>query len=195
MSIYRAVFVQTIPSISATYENSVCFNNGGGGGLSLAAAAAELQANFVVSISQFQSWFLGWQFLYLYNLNNPVLPPYILNLGNYAGLAHTGYIYPSIAMKLKWHGVTGGRHGRGRFYIAGSRDDWVTAGGVNGTGLTNGTIHMNNMMARYKVGGTGPLNLTIMPKGGSVVDTVAVETATFPQYLGNQRRRNYGVGI
>jgi len=192
---FRVVMVQTIPSINMTFENSVGFDRQDESAGSSSGVADEVQNFFMPMVQNFQSWFLGWQSLYVYKWNHPEEPVYFRNLANSPGLAHVGYIYPTLCMKLKWYGVVGGRHGRGRFYIAGGRDDWVTAGGVNGTGLTNGGTWATNITNRYKAGGTGPYKLVIIPKPPTENVPVGLQSVSFPQFLGQQRRRQYGVGI
>jgi hypothetical protein len=195
VAVYRVVMVQSIPSINMTFENAVGFRTRVDGVGSAAGLATDIQANFMVMIQNFQSNFLGWQSLYVYDWHNPDTPPAFLNLGNSPGLAGVGYMYPTLCMKLKWIGVTGGRHGRGRFYIAGGRADWTTAGGVNGTGLTNGSVWANNIKNRYSSTGTGPYVLSILPKRPTELTEVQMASVQFPQILGQIRRRNYGVGI
>lgn len=194
MSIHRVVMVQSIPSIGMIFQNAVHFNNPDGA-LTDAAIGAELAANFCVSIRNFQSNFLGWQYLYIYQLTTPPPPVYIYSMGNVGGLAGTGYLYPTQCMKLKWQTTAGGRKGRGRFFIAGGRNDWVTAAGINATAATNGGIHLANIVARYKLGGTGPLVLGLVEKNGGPTTFTSLQTALFWQYIGQQRRRQYGVGI
>jgi hypothetical protein len=186
--------VQTIPSIGMQFENAVHFNNPDGF-LTNAAIGAELATNFMVRIQNFQSFFLGWQYFYIYRVGHPEIPVYIHALSNSPGLFNGGYLYPTTGYKLKWQCLAGGRHGRGRFYVAGSRSDWATAGGITASAATNGGIHLAAIVARYKSGGTGPLTLGLVPKGGSEVDFTALNTALLWQYLGQQRRRQYGVGV
>jgi len=177
-----------------TFQNAVHFNNPDGF-LTDAAIGSELATNFMPRIQNFQTWFLGWQYFYIYKVDHPEYPVYIHPLANSPGLASVGYIYPTQCYKLKWQCLAGGRHGRGRFFIAGGRSDWSTAGGITASAVTNGGIHLAAIVARYKSGGTGPLTLGLVPKGGSAVDFTALNSALFWQYLGQQRRRQYGVGI
>jgi len=195
MSIHTVLCVQTIPSIGATYQNVIHVNNDDGG-LTPLQIAQELETNFMPRIQNFQSWFLGWQYFYIYRYAHPEVPVFIYPLSNSPGLAHVGYLYPTNCFKLKWYTSFGGRHGRGRFYIAGGRDDWATAGGITASAATNGGIHLAAIVARYKfIGGSGPIALGIVPKNGDESDFHGLESAQYWQYLGQQRRRQYGVGI
>jgi hypothetical protein len=157
---------------------------------------AELDTHFCLYIRQFQSDFLGWQVLYIYNALDPLVPVYIYDMVNQGGIAHVGYLYPTTCFKLKWQASVGGRHGRGRFFIAGGRNDWATAGGITSSAATNGGIWLNTLLNRYSVSGTGPIQLGLIPAGATSSSQFSpVINGQFWQYLGQQRRRNYGVGI
>jgi hypothetical protein len=106
-----------------------------------------------------------------------------------------GYLYPTTGYKLKWQTTAGGRHGRGRFFIAGSRSDWATAGGITASAVTNGGIHLAAIVSRYGPTGTAPLRLGLIHKGGGESTYSGLVSAQFWVYLGQQRRRQYGVGI
>jgi len=194
MSVHRVVMVQTIPLLGLTYENVVHFNNPDGA-LSGAAIGAELQANFMPKIQGWQSNFLGWQYFYIYRVGHPEIPAYIYPLSNSPGLSTAQYMYPTNCYKLKWQCLAGGRHGRGRFYIAGGRSDWAANYGITASAVTNGGILLGQIVARYKLGGTGPLTLGLVEKGGGESTFTALDSAVFWQYIGQQRRRQYGVGI
>jgi hypothetical protein len=194
MEIARVVMIQSIPLISQIYQNVVHFRNPSGT-LSDAAIASEIATNFMPKIQGFQSNFLGWQYLYIYNAETPGTPPFVYNLANSPGLSTAAYIYPTLCMKLKWQTLSGGRKSRGRFYIAGGRADWVTNAGVNATGALNGGIVLGQIVARYKLGGTGPLILGLYNERDPEPEFRHLDSATFWQYCGQQRKRQYGVGI
>jgi len=195
MNVWRVICLQSIPSIGQFYENAVHFSDDSGS-MTANAVGIELDSFFCNYIRQFQSDFLGWQQLYIYNALNPLVPVYIYDMANQGGFYHGGYIYPTTCMKLKWQSTIGGRHGRGRFFIAGGRVDWVTPGGVNSAGSLNGGIWLNTLLNRYDIAGSGPLKLGLMRSGShSVGDYTKVIGGQLWQYLGQQRRRNYGVGI
>lgn len=195
MSLWRVIMLQTIPSIGATYENVVHFKSSDVATAS--ALADDLQANFMPHAQNFQSWFLGWQYLYVYKLTSPPSPVYIRNLANdSASCAHVGYLYPTTGFKWRLQATVGGRHGRGRFYCAGSRSDWATAGGITASGATNGDIHLQAIIARYKSGGTSSYTWVLRP-GDTLTeaDCPSIVSGSVWPYLGMQRRRQYGVGI
>jgi hypothetical protein len=194
MSIKRVTMVQTIPSIGLTFENVVFFNDPTSA-MTNAAIGAELRSNFCAKIREFQSNFLGWQFLYIYDANDPSIPVYVHPMLNDPGIAAVGYLYPTNCYKLSWVGTRGGRHGRGRFFIAGSRSDWATSAGITTSAATNGGIHLNSIMTRYSNTGSGPLKLCLWSRNEAGHPTNNVASALFRPYLGIQRRRNYGVGI
>jgi len=190
MGNYRVIMQQSIPSIAQIYEN-VCYFHGSGGTDTQADLAAELNANFCVSIRNFQTWFLGWQFLFVYKLG-PAAPPVLqYAMNNQAGLAQVGYLYPSTALKIRWTGSTGGRHGHGRFYVAGSRNDWATAGGITASAATNGAVHINNIINRYGVNHTSNYQLVLWDRKSTEQAYVPVQSGALFQYLGQQRSRNY----
>jgi hypothetical protein len=194
MSLWRVIMLQTIPSIGATYENVVHFKSADTA--TNVQLADDLQANFMPHAQNFQSWFLGWQYLYVYKIATPLPPVYIRNLGNdSASCAHVGYLYPTTGYKWRIQTTVGGRHGRGRFYVGGSRSDWATAGGITSDAATNGGIHLAAIVNRYKSGGTSQFVWCLRPPGGSEIDCPSMVSASFWQYLGMQRRRQYGVGI
>lgn len=186
--------VQSIPSIGMIFENAVHFNNPDGY-LSNAAIGAELATYWMTRIQNWQSYYLGWQYFYIYRVGHPEIPVHIYPLANSPGLAAQPYIYPTQCYKLKWQCLAGGRHGRGRTFIAGGRSDWMTAGGITASAVTNGGIHLAALVARYKSGGTGPLTMGLVEKGGGESTFTAMESALFWQYMGQQRRRQYGHGI
>ena len=194
MSFHRVVCVTTIPSIGATYNNAIHLANPDGA-LSPLEIGAELRDNFITKIRGWQSDFLGWQFLYISDINNPEAGSTVFPMDNVGGLAHTGYLYPTLCYKLKWQTTGTGRHKFGRFFISGGRNDWSTAGGITASAATNGGILLADILARYSSTGTGPLTLGIVQQdsGGPIFHSV--ETGSFWNYLGQQRRRNYGVGV
>lgn len=191
MSVHRVVMLQSIPSIGEFYENVIHLDNPDGT-LTDLQIAQELEANFCVSIRQFQSDFLGWQFLYVSDMAHPELGSFIYPMNNQGGLVHVGYVYPTLCYKLKWNVAGTGRRKQGRFFIAGGRIDWMTPGGITASAALNGGIHLQGIVDRYKSGGTGPLTL-----GTWSVDGLhhPLLSATLWQYMGQQRRRNYGVGM
>jgi hypothetical protein len=185
---------QTIPSIGQTYQN-VCFFDNPDGGLTALQIAGELAANFMPRIQNFQSNFLGWQFLHIYDANDHDDPVYIHPLNNSPGLANTGYIYPTLCYKISLQAVIGGRRGRGRFFVAGGRNDWMTAGGITASAATNGGIHIAALMARYSVTGNGPIKWVIYHRANEDQSASFIASALLRPYMGMQRRRNYGIGI
>jgi len=194
VSFHRIVCIQTIPSIGATYENAIHCDNPDGS-LSPAQIGAELRDNFIARIRNWQSNFLGWQFLYISDVNNPDAGSTVFPLNNLGGLAGVGYLYPTLCYKLKWQTTGTGKHKGGRFFIAGGRNDWSTAGGITASAATNGGIHLAAIVARYSLTGSGPISLgtwTTDAEGGTFNYLL---DASFWNYLGQQRRRNYGVGV
>jgi len=116
-------------------------------------------------------------------------------LNNSGGLASVGYIYPTLCYKISVQSTLGGRRGRGRFFVAGGRSDWMTASGITQSAATNGGIMVQDLMSRYSFTGSSPLKWVLYhrdPEGGS---TSHVVSAILRPFMGMQRRRNYGVGI
>lgn len=194
MSIHRVVCIQTIPSIGQQYENAIHLNNPDGA-LSPLQIGQELDGNFCAKVRLFQSDFLGWQFLYISDVAHPEAGSFIYPMNNQGGLVHVGYIYPTLCYKFKWQTTGTGRHKAGRFFIAGGRNDWMTAGGITASAATNGGIVLGQIMARYSSTGTGPLRLGTYDYSNEGTGFHTVVSASFWNYLGQQRRRNYGVGV
>ena len=84
MSIHRIVMTQTIPSIGQTYQNVVFMANDDGA-LTPLQIATEIATYFMVRIQNFQSNFLGWQYLHIYDAGNDSVPTYIHPLLNSPG--------------------------------------------------------------------------------------------------------------
>ena len=194
MSYHRIVCLQTNGSIGATYENVIHCDNPDGS-LSNAQIGAEIATNFAANIRAFQSWFLGWQYLYISDVAHPEQGSFVYPMNNAAGIAQQGYVYPTLCYKLKWQTTGTGRHRGGRFFIAGGRADWMTSGGITQSAATNGQVFLNNILNRFKQGGTGPIRLGTITQDQEGFTFNALLTGSFWNYLGQQRRRNYGVGI
>ena len=194
MSYHRIVCVQTIPSIGQTYNN-VFYMQNPDGALTNAQIGAEINNNLGAQLRGFQSWFLGWQFIYVYDADNHDTPNYIYPCNNAGGLAQEGYLYPTTCFKISWSSLLGGRRGRGRTFIAGSRASWATAAGITASAATNGGVLINNIIARYGNSGNGPLRMVIWHRGTEPPVPSGVVGGILRPYLGMQRRRNYGIGV
>jgi len=192
---WRVVMTQSIPSIGQTYQNVVHFYGPGGAGDTAQALAAELTANFMPKIANFQSWFLGWQFLHIYNAESSGTPVYIHPLNNYGGLAQEGYVYPTLCYKISVQSTVGGRAGRGRFFVAGGRASWMTAGGITQSAATNGGAQLTALIARYSNTGTSSFKWCLIHKDAQNFIVKPMTSLLLRPYMGMQRRRNYGVGV
>lgn len=192
---YRVVMTQTNGSIGQTYQNVVHFYGPGGGGDTAQALGAELLANFVPKIAGFQSWFVGWQFLHIYDADDTGVPVYIHPCNNFAGLGQEGYVYPTLAYKISVQTTVGGRAGRGRFFVAGGRASWMTAGGITASAVTNGGVMVSQLQARYSNTGTSEFKWCLFHKDAQNHIVKPMTSLLLRQYMGMQRRRNYLVGI
>lgn len=86
-----------------------------------------------------------------------------------------------------------GRHGHGRFYVSGVTNSAHTNGIVTAAVITAWNTTLATMKARFAEGGTSALTLVLKEKNAQVYHPVT--DMIIRQYLGVQRRRNYGVGI
>jgi|SRR5215212_833904 len=93
------------------------------------------------------------------------------------------------------HTATGGRAGRGRFYISGFFSGNITQGQFNSAAQAQNATVAANLMTRF-VGpaATSFLRLGVAPRTGT--PTLKDATEVVPRLIpGSQRRRNVGVGI
>jgi len=192
---WRVVMTQTIGSIGATYQNVVHFSGPGGAGDTAQALGPELLSNFVPKIAGFQSWFLGWQFLHIYDAEDSGAPVYIHPCNNFAGLGQEGYVYPTLCYKISVQTSVGGRAGRGRFFVAGGRASWMTAGGITASAVTNGGVMLSQLVARYATTGNGSFKWCLVHKDAQNFIVKPMTSLLLRSFMGMQRRRNYGVGI
>lgn len=102
-----------------------------------------------------------------------------------------------ICVKFRLHTGFAGRHGRGRIYLPGYRSVYWSGGQLTSTGITNMTIRLNAIKARYVgPGNTGPVQLAVAPRSAvSEADMHLVDDISLSLTPGVQRRRNLGVGL
>jgi hypothetical protein len=89
--------------------------------------------------------------------------------------------------------AAGGPHGRGRFYVGGLTNNSHTNGIVTAAVLTAWVNSLNILKGFYGPSGTSQIRLVVKEKSNNTFNLMT--DLICRQYVGVQRRRNYGVGI
>lgn len=194
MSRHRVTFTGTVWG-TVTCQNVVHFDNPDGL-LTNAQIAAELRDNWCVLLCAGMMNTAGFRNITVATVGSAVSPynlPVVVN-GIDAVDPTTGTM--AVNQKFRIHTPTAGRKGRGRIYLWGYRANLVSQGIVNATGITNMTIRLNAIQARYVgIGHTGPIALGVMPRGGASADFIFADFLVLSLVPGVQRRRSVGVGL
>jgi hypothetical protein len=102
--------------------------------------------------------------------------------------------HPSVCILVSVRTGVGGPHGHGRFYLPGLHYDWVENGQLRVDIVDYVQGFMNNLVGKFKSGGTRPITLGVSPRS-SPVDFLSMTNLIVRRVCGIQRRRNIGVGI
>lgn len=165
-------------------------------GLLANTVAETIAAQWLDQIRPFQHSGAQWVSVQAHQVDPPALvtfnkPVVLFGSGTSQDESDLSFVSRKIWLKSN----SGGRHGRGRFYIPGtSRSSW-TNGRIKQASITAGQPLINTLMARF----TGPnpstgLNLVIKTKGNTS-GAIFVDFMEQAPIVGVQRRRNIGVGI
>lgn len=194
MAIYRVTFTGTHYG-SITCQNVVTFKNQDGT-LTEAQAAAELRDNWCTLLAAGQTTQFGWRNISVKNVDNALSPYNLPVVVNGVDASDASSAVPVITQKFRIHTPVAGRAGRGRIYLPGYRQAYWNQGILTATGITNMTVRLNAITARY-VGALPPsgLQLGILKRNGTGPDFIACDFLSLSNTPGVQRRRNVGVGI
>jgi len=151
----------------------------------------ELQVNFFPILRNLQNNGCAYASLSVQQVTDPVQPAQVFSMLGTNG-ALSGAIAPSfIAGLFSIRTAMPGRHGHGRFYMFGVHQDSISNGVNIALAAYQGAA--NNIVTRYKVGGTGPIVLGVCPRANPA-DFKSVSAIIARSVWGVQRRRNIGVG-
>lgn len=194
MSVERVTFTGTHYGL-VVCQNVVAFINPDGV-LSVAAVATELRDNWCTLLAAGQTTQFGWRNITVDRVGSG-LAPYNLPIAvNGLDGSDASAAVPVITQKFRIHTGVAGRKGRGRIYLPGYRQAYWVQGQLTATGITNMTIRLNAITARY-VGGarTSQLGLGICKRGNDSTAYIPADFLSLSLTPGVQRRRNVGVGI
>lgn len=154
----------------------------------------EVKTNFVQQLKALQNIGLLYQTISTQRISgNPSVPSILSIVGFTGDLAGPGY-HPSIAGIFSIRTAMFGRHGHGRFYLGGVHGQSVLNGVFETNAFAAYTVKAGLLTSRYKVAGTGPLILGVMPPNQPNNFVDMTELRVMPTF-GIQRRRNIGVGV
>lgn len=194
MSILRATITGTHYG-TVTCQNVLHFDNPEPS-LTLQQCANELRDNWCTTSAVARTSQFGFRSIKCEKLGSTETPFTLPIAINGSDLSDNSASMPPVCVKWILRTDHGGRKGRGRIYQAGYRAAYWQSGTLTATGITNITGHINTLMARYMVGGTGPLKLKVGPRVyTSDSDYRYVTSVQLSLTPGIQRRRTVGVGI
>lgn len=126
----------------------------------------------------------------------PLPAPTTLTIAINGQQSASGQEYTPLAVILKFSTAIAGRRGRGRSYVPGIANGFATNGLLNSTFHSFADTALNALNARFKLAGSGPLQLLVGPRNGMVlIDYLHVTNIQASTFIGVQRRRNIGFGI
>lgn len=192
-------------TISALFYSQICQNvlhfNNPDGALTQAQVAAEIRDKWIGTVTNtgIHSWVtnsITWVKVSVQTRAISPGPPYDLTIAQQGQQSASNEQYTPVCCILKFRTATGGRRGRGRSYVPGMLNGFVTNGLINATFHSYADTAIAALNARFSVGGTGPLFLVIGPRTGiSTPDFPPVTAIVASNYVGIQRRRNIGYGV
>jgi len=161
------------------------------------ALCQEIRDNFLVAIRARLASTQKWTSIQVYNRALPGDPAVSLPINIVGALTGNGsqaFAMTGILIRLRAAG--GGRHGRGRIYLAGLEPTGWSAGVMTATEQGNWVAPLATLTNRYlPPNNLSGFQMVIAPKinnGTNFVSVVRLELSSTP---GVQRRRNVGVGI
>lgn len=194
MSKHRVTFTGTCWG-TVTCQN-VCHFDNPDGVLTPAQIATELRDNWCTILAAGMMNTAGFRNITVAEVGSAASPynlPVVVN-GIDAVDPNTGTM--AVNQKFRIHTPFAGRKGRGRIYLWGYRANLCSQGIVNATGITNMSIRLNALQARYVgVGHTSTLALGVMSRAGDGSAFHFADFLVLSLVPGVQRRRSVGVGI
>jgi len=194
MSTVRAVITGLAWS-AITCQNVLHFRNPDGA-VPLATICTELRDNWCTILAAGQTTQFGWRNISVQEVGSAVAPTNLAIVVNGIDATDPSGGTQVLCQKFRIHTPVAGRHGRGRIYLPGYRATLWSTGQLNATGITNMTIRLNAIKARYVgVSATGPITLGVLRRGGTTADFINADDLSLALVPGVQRRRSLGLGI
>lgn len=139
---------------------------------------------------------LVWNLITVYDAEHPGNAPVNLavNIAG-SGTGSSGNQVPIWSYILQIRSVVGGKHGKGRIYLAGTTLSEFANGVLNSTAITNWGLTITQLTGNFITGGgsTG-FKIGIAPRA-TPADFLGADYLQISSKAGCQRRRNIGVGI
>lgn len=157
------------------------------------AIAAEIIAGWIPNVQFFSKSNFSYRNVLVQDIEVPANPTASIPI-NMAGFGASSTRAPSFwSAVIKIQTPVGGRHGRGRIFLAGLHADAFESGILGSLFQTQALDHLNALIARYGPTGTSDLRLVVLNRvDNSQSDMVNLVLRPIP---GIQRRRNIGIGI
>lgn len=160
--------------------------------------ANEVEAGWIGTVRNLQGTQLTYNQIVVQNLGNSSEAPYVKNLAIQGAATGFDPLMPFLAVVIQKRTAFAGRHGRGRYYIAGWTQEGLQSDGMWQTGHLTGVMqtmidNLNGFWISFNESG---LHLRVCPHDATVDtdghDVTQMQVRPSP---GLQRRRCIGVGI
>jgi len=175
-----------------THQNVLHFNNPDGV-WTHSQIANDIETNWVNRIKLHQVTSMVWTQIIVQEVSLSPIASFTKAI-NQAGtnLANADAV-PFSCFVIQIKTAAGGPHGRGRFYVGGLTNNSHTNGIVTAAVLTAWVNSLNILKGFYGPSGTSQIRLVVKEKSNNTFNLMT--DLICRQYVGVQRRRNYGVGI
>lgn len=173
-------------------QNVWHFNNPDGG-LTHDQVKQEVLDNFIFYLRNLQNAGYSWTSMIVQKVDGTPDLPTVYSLSGQAGVFSGAGAHVCLAALFSIRTPQPGRHGHGRFYMGGVHGSSVVDSVMPSATLTNYQSKAASIVARFKVGGAGPLQLVVCRRSNPADKFFMTDIVVRPVF-GIQRRRNIGVG-
>jgi len=153
----------------------------------------EINANFRNQLTNLQNFNMNYSDMSVQIIHPAIQPMVLYPLTGQHGALSGAPAPPVLCALFSIRTATAGRHGHGRFYMFGVHGESVLNGIVEPGAYSAYQTAAANLTNRFKSGGTGPIQLAVVPRNNPSAAKPCTAIVVRQQF-GIQRRRNIGVG-
>lgn len=155
--------------------------------------ATEIRDNWIEQVRGRLPFDVSFNSVAVYDTENSSVAPYNLVFQKNGAQSGDNQLVPFACWVFQLKTATGGPSGHGRFYLPGVLKGFHAGGILQNGGVTVWEPFRAALVARYCLGGNGPLELKVFTRRPNFI-WKPVTNIVLRNTMGAQRNRNIGVG-